>query len=500
MTADAAGSAHVKVDKDRFFKEIGYVPHAEQLKFHCSLARFRVAVCGRRFGKSTMASRDLEPHLFLPKKRFWIVGPTYDLAEKEFRVVWDDLIINKQLGRNRKVKKAYNKKQGDMYIEFPWGTRLEARSADHPENLVGEALDGVILSEAAKQKTETWERFLRPALADNRGFATFPTTPEGFNWVHKLYQLGKHPDHKNWESWRFPSWANTVIYPGGRQDPEILEIESTTIPDWFDQEIAALFTAFVGKIYGEFDEETHVERVEYDPALPNYIAFDWGFVNPMAAVEFQVTPRDEIRIWREHYKTYTTLNDFLAEMKAREQPEGYKINLCFGDAADPQAIETVNKEFAPCIGDPRAKENWREGVMLVKKFMQLRDTGLVSDEYGTPIMRPGLVVDHDCTWFIHETNNYKTKKMPKGNNAPEGDEKKENHTLDAIRYGLVHLYIVGVNYHLSDVADVNGLGLTARAMPSGGSIITSTGVGDSAGSSGSDIDPFAGIFTMEGRF
>jgi len=429
-----------------------------------------------------MAARDLEPNLFLPKKRFWIVGPTYDLAEKEFRVIWDDLIIGKQFGRDKRIKKAYNKKQGDMYIQFPWGTRLEARSADHPENLVGEALDGVILSEAAKQKLETWERFLRPALADKRGFATFPTTPEGFNWIHKLYQLGRHPDHPGWESWRFPSWANTVVYPGGRNDPEILEIESTTIPDWFDQEIGALFTAFVGKIYAEFDEEVHVpkEGVKYDPALPNYIAFDWGFTNPMAAIEFQVTPRDEIRIWREMYLPYTTLNDYITLMKKRKQPEGYKIDLCFGDAADPQAIATVNQDLAPCIGDPLAKENWREGITLVKTFLKLRDTGLVADEYGTPLMRPGFVVDHDCVHTIHEFNNYKTKKAPVGTNAPELGQKVEDHALDAIRYGLVHLFIIGCNYHLEDV--MQGIG----------------SMGSLQRQDGTDIDPYQGLFTMEG--
>lgn len=474
-------SGTLRIDKGRFFESVGYVPHAEQEKFHASPARFRVAVCGRRFGKSTMAARDLEPYLFLPKKRFWIVGPTYDLAEKEFRVIWDDLIIGKQFGRDKRIKKAYNKKQGDMYIQFPWGTRLEARSADHPENLVGEALDGVILSEAAKQKLETWERFLRPALADKRGFATFPTTPEGFNWIHKLYQLGRNPEHPNWEAWRFPSWANSVVYPGGRDDPEILEIEKTTIPDWFDQEIGALFTAFVGKIYAEFDEEQHVPRegVQYDPALPNYIAFDWGFTNPMAAIEFQVTPRDEIRVWREMYLSYTTLNDYIELMKKREQPPGYKIDLCFGDAADPQAIATVNKDLAPCIGDPLAKENWREGVQLVKSFLQLQDTGLVADEHGTPLMRPRFVIDHGCTHMIHEFNNYKTKKAPAGNNAPELGQKVEDHTLDAIRYGLVHLFIIGCNYHLEDVMVGGGTGMLMRE-------------------DGTDIDPYSGTFTMEG--
>jgi hypothetical protein len=443
------------VNRSTYFQKIGYEPHLEQARFHESSARFRVPVCGRRFGKSTMAARDLEPHLFEPRKMYWVVGPTYDLAEKEFRVVWDDLIVGQGLGRDKRVKKAYNKKQGDMYIEFPWRTRFEARSADHPENLVGEALDGVIVSEAAKQREDTWKRFLNPALSDKRGFATFPTTPEGYNWLHKMWQLGQNPEHKDWESWQFPSWANTVVFPGGREDPEILRIERETSLEWFLQEIAAEFSAFVGKIYGEWNERTHVQKVEYNPAWPNYIAFDWGFTNPLAAIEFQVTPMDQVRIWREHYLGYTTLPDHFKIMQAREQPEGYKINMCFGDAADPQAVAQTSAGFAPCYADPAAKENWRLGVDVVKRFLKLRDVGLF-DEHERPIEVPGLVADHSCVNVIREFNNYKSKAPIRGNNVPEMGQKQDDHALDAIRYGLMHLFELGANYHLEDVMELPG--------------------------------------------
>jgi hypothetical protein len=438
------------MDRNNFFATIAYAPHIEQRRFHDSLARFRVACCGRRFGKSTMAARDLEPHLFDPKKMFWIVGPTYDLAEKEFRIIWDDLIIGKKLGQDKRVRKAYNKKQGDMFIEFPWRTRIEARSADHPENLVGEALDGVIISEAAKQKPDTWERFISPALSDKRGFATFPTTPEGYNWLYGLWQQGRNPEHPDWESWQFPSWANTAVYPGGRQDPEILRLERETIPEWFAQEIGAEFSAFVGKIYGEWSEVDHVQEVKYNPLLPNYIAFDWGYTNPLAAIEFQVTPMDEVRVWREHYQAYTTLPDHFAIMRSREQPEGYKIDLTFGDSADPEAIATVNGHFAPCIGDPMAKDNWRQGVMVVKRFLKKYDTGLL-DEYERPIEKARLAVDHSCVHTIKEFNNYKAKSAPRGNNVPEMGQKVEDHAMDALRYGLMHLFELGAQYHLGDV-------------------------------------------------
>jgi hypothetical protein len=439
------------ISKDKFFEQIGYEPHSSgQWTYHKSKARFRLPCCGRRYGKSTMAGKDLEPELFQKGRFYWIVGPTYDLGEKEFRVVWDDLVVKAKLGRDRRLKKAYNKRSGEMYIEFPWQTRVEVRSATHPDSLVGEGLDGAIMSEAAKHKKETWERFIRPALSDRRGWAVFPTTPEGHNWYYDLYMMGLNPNIPAYQSWRFPSWENPVIYPGGRTDEEILLLEQTTTKEWFDQEIGADFSSFVGKIYGEFDEQVHCAEFEFNPNWPNYIAFDWGFVNPLAAVEFQVDPWDNIWIWRVHYKSYTTLEDHIAELQDREQPNGYHVNLCFGDAADPEAAQVVTEKFCTCLADPEAKTNWREGIDLVKTFLKLRQVGEI-DEYGTPLELPKLFVHFRCKDLIREFNSYKAKEGTAGRNPREVADGVDDHCLDALRYGLVHLYKLNVNTHLSEV-------------------------------------------------
>ncbi len=140
-----------KIDMVKYFEMIGYKPHPRQMLFHKSSARFRVPCCGRRFGKSMMGARDEEPRLLLPDRRVWAVGPTYDLAEKEFRVIWNDMIIGLELARDKRVRKAYNKRSGEMYIEFPWQTRIECRSADHPENLVGEGHVGALRAACARR-------------------------------------------------------------------------------------------------------------------------------------------------------------------------------------------------------------------------------------------------------------------------------------------------------------------------------------------------------------
>jgi hypothetical protein len=392
----------------------------------------------------------------------WIVGPTYDLAEKEFRVIWNDLIVNQKLGRDKRVRRAYSKRAGDMHIQFPWGTRVECRSAEHPEYLVGEALDHVIMSEAAKHKRETWERYIRPALADRRGSADFPTTPEGFNWLHDLWQLGhqkKYRDGKIFESWKFPSWANSAVYPGGRNDEEILLLEDTTEPEWFLQEIGADFASFVGKIFPEWDETRHVMTEEYKfiPGWPNYIAFDWGYTNPLAAVEFQVSPLDEVFVWREYYKKFRTLPTVAAELEARDQPSGYHLDMGFGDPADPEACAAMSQLLGVNIWGPKEVKGdytWRDGIDLMASFM--KPVEMLQDKWGAPIELPRYHVAFDAKNHIRELNNYRSTEPVKGRNVPEMSNKVEDHTIDSMRYALLCLFKMGAHGRHLTPAMVSG--------------------------------------------
>ena len=171
--------------KKKWFKFTDYAPHTGQERLHYPPRdpRFIVAVCGRRWGKSVGASKEIELVITQPKKRAWVVAPTYQTAEKVFREVWDVMINKKQMPTRRA---SYR----DMYIEFEWGSVFEAKSADNPPSLVGEGLDLLVLDEAAKQKKKTWEMYLRPTLSDRKGKAIFNTTPEGYNWIYELYLRG----------------------------------------------------------------------------------------------------------------------------------------------------------------------------------------------------------------------------------------------------------------------------------------------------------------------
>jgi hypothetical protein len=144
------------------------------------------------------------------------------------------------------------------------------------------------------------------------------------------------------------------------------------------------------------------------------------------------------------------LEEHLGILKAREQPPGYRVNLCFGDAADPEATEYVTQHFQTCISDPESKTNWREGIDLVKTFLKLRQVGEI-DEYGTPLELPKLFVHFRCKDLIREFNSYKAREGTAGRNPREIAEGADDHCLDALRYGLMHLFRLGVNRHLDEI-------------------------------------------------
>jgi hypothetical protein len=176
-----------------------------------------------------------------------------------------------------------------------------------------------------------------------------------------------------------------------------------------------------------------------------------------------------------------TLPQHLAELKRRDQPPGYHLDLAFGDAADPGAAVQVSQELVPCFALPEAKSGiakggkqesgWREGVELVNGFLKLRQTG-EADEYGTPLEEPKLFVDHSCVNTIKEFNNYRAPSAARtGNlrNLREAAQPFDDHALDAIRYALMHIYKLGCRSRLSDVYNLADLAVATSTFAEGSS-------------------------------
>ena len=214
--------------------------HEKQLEIYKDPHRFKVVCCGRRFGKTRMASYIvIIKALAEPDQMIWLVSPKYS----QTMIIWR--MLRKYLPKDY----VANIKEGELYIELVNGSTIWAKSADNPDALVGEGLDFLVMDEAARVKQDAWETALQPALIDRKGEAIFISTPKGKNWFYNLYLRGITQDESDYKSFNYTSWDNPTL------DPSELEKRRLELPeDIYRQEIQAEFIEGGGEVFQGVNE------------------------------------------------------------------------------------------------------------------------------------------------------------------------------------------------------------------------------------------------------
>lgn len=427
--------------KNRIWPALNYSPNPAQVPIHNDHTRNRVVAAGRRTGKSTAGGHELVPEAYRAyfnkakledlgiRMEFWIVGPNYTDAEKEYRVFYNDC---KKLGMPfDRPGTYYDARSGNMQVSMWDGKFLvSAKSAAHPESLVGEGLFGVIMAEAAKQKASVWTKYVRPTLADFQGWALFNSTPEGKNWFYEYWQKGQDPEEKEWSSHRFPSWFNTRVFPGGRKDPEILSMENDLTVEAFNQEVGAQFSDYVGRVFKDWDEEVHVRNLTFDPSLPIYIATDYGWTNPNVALFIQKDVWDNLYIIGEYYERGRTDEEMADDLLARFPVYCDKARELYPDPEDPGASAVLARKLRLQVrgGTGGARKTRLD---LIRKWLKVVNTHLPE---GHEARVPKLFVDRKCVHTIREMDAYRypEKKADSDKNSLEEPLKKDDHVPEAL--------------------------------------------------------------------
>ena len=227
------------LDKQAFFAKIGYSPHPGQFKMHENPARFRTLACGARWGKTTCSARELMFGMLKPDSRFWVVSETYDLANKVFReVLWTWLRVRPDF--------IEDYSESRMYIRTAIDSELFGKSANHPESLLGESLDGVAIDEPPIMRENIWTEFLMPRLMDRRGWAFFTGTPKGKGWYYHLFKRGLVPGQSDYYSQEGPSWENPII---DRVQLEREKSDGIWTERFWQQEVLGMFLEDSGAVF-----------------------------------------------------------------------------------------------------------------------------------------------------------------------------------------------------------------------------------------------------------
>lgn len=417
------------------------------------------------------------------RREFWIVGPEYVDAEKEFRVFFDKISI---LGIPMdKPGSYYSAMTGDLKISLWDGAFiLQGKSEARPTSLVGEALSGVIMAEAAKMKENTWTQLIRPALSDFKGWALFTTTPEGKNWFYDLYTKAIEPTNQGWDGFRMPSWRNPHVFGSQTTDADVKKLlrlmdanrhltsfeivskanlsvheeitqmaNDLTLP-MFQQEVAADFTDFVGKVFGDFDEETHCRMLPFRPDWETVAAVDYGFTNPNVWLLIQIGPWGEINVVDELHEPGLTADEFAREILRRGLcPDN--LTEFYPDPASPgdtRILETLfRRNGKRATARPHTGGELKDRLDIIRLAFKNRvnDTELNKERWRGPeredLRRPQLMVSTRCVKTIHEFTNYRYPKRKDENVETSARRfelpmKKDDHAPEALGRFMIGKY------------------------------------------------------------
>lgn len=468
-------------------------------------ARFKVLAAGRRWGKSLITSLMALSVLMQINRRVWIIAPDYGLGEKVFRELYNILVNQLKIIEPGKPGKGKARNQkGDYYLETPWGSVLEVKSMERPDSLAGEALDFVIVDEAALEDNleNIWSQMIQPTLMDKEGSAIFISTPRGRNGFYKLYLTGKQGlrqrlgdleitqgthgvdnDMTDWSSFQRTSYDNPLLASDAeRSKAEVDAAYKRAVLSGkvvqFKQEYLADFESVSDIVFpGFYTEKTdsnlypNVVDYKWHPDNgPIYAACDHNFARPASTIFAQVNQYGDVIIFDERFTKHTT-----TYMQGRQIAD--KQAALHSRAVDiwqeEQAIQSSRRKvhfknvIADISGDqvqlngraawddmqdalgyrPVGLKQPREtGLNLARlwmQFPQFDDRGRpLLDSKGEQATLPKFFVNSSCVNTIYALTTAKFKGGKSGNLKEDYEETIDGYEglLDCIRYLMVYLF------------------------------------------------------------
>jgi len=377
--------------------------------------RYLVIDCGRRAGKSTIASLRMLWFASENKKTItWYIAPNYKQAKS---IMWSMLmdLIPPQVIRK--------KNETELKIVLVNGSEIYLKGAEDPDTLRGVRIDFCIFDECAfiKKWDEVW-KVTRPTLMDSKADVWFISTPNGFNHFKDLYE--KVDD--DWKSFKFTTYDNPYI-PKDEIDKSKEEMDENS----FAQEILGEFKKMSGLVYKMFSRETHMVQI---PDLIGYTftrAIDFGFSHKTALGYFAINSTGtEIYMYDGVYESGLVMTDIATATKIKDA--GKIINNPVGDSAQPLYLEELSREGVHFNPIKKGPDSVQLGIVKVAELLKIRaDTG-----------KPTLMFNKNLQWVADEFEKYRWMENKTQGVIKNTPLKREDDAMDMIRYFAMN-YMLG---------------------------------------------------------
>ena len=363
--------------------------------------RFRVLLCGRRWGKTTLATKEIKAMAVQTEAKICYVAPTYQQSRD---IAWE--LLKKEL---LPITIQANESRLEIRVRNIRNTEstIYLRGWESIETLRGQAFDFVILDEVAMMRNFwiNWQEIIRPTLTDRKGIVMFISTPKGFNHFYDLYNLeSKDPEFK---SFHFSSYDNPHI-----PKEEIDQAKNQMTEDRFCQEYMADFRKTEGLVYKEFIRNKHLYAKLPDKEYIRILGIDFGFTAPCAILDIKKDKDGHYWIDSEWYKRGKT-DEEIAEMAM-----SYKAELIYPDPEAPEKVEIMRRRGLNVREVVKGKDSISTGISKLRELLK----------------QGRIHIQINCVNLIYEFETYSYPEKRPDNNEPEKPIKENDHALDALRY------------------------------------------------------------------
>jgi hypothetical protein len=308
--------------------------HTAQQTIIDSPARFKVLICGRRFGKTAVCIDTIVNHLLNGRSCAYF-APTFRMASEAWREVKRIMLPLISDG-------AENEWRLEMYT----GGLFECWSlmSSTAETVRGRKYHYVVIDEAALiPSSDLWHSAIRPLLTDYQGGALFASTPRGRNWLWELYLQGQNPEYAEWESWRYATGANPYIRA------EEIEAAKQGMPErFFRQEYEAEFLDDGGVVFRNIQNVCMGEAEAAWQSGQSYVfGVDWGKDKDFTCVSVMTKEGRQVYLERFNQIGWEIQRGRLAHLHDRFKP--YVI-LAEANSIGSVNIEALRNEGLPIQG------------------------------------------------------------------------------------------------------------------------------------------------------
>ena len=151
-------------------KDTNFKLHKTQSEVAVDLHRFRVLLCGRRWGKTTLAIDTIKARASIADSRIAYIAPTYQQARD---IAWEQL-------KRECTEASQSINEARLEIRLVNGSLIILRGWESIETLRGQQFDLIVIDEVAMMRSFAllWQEVIRPTLTDTKGEALFISTPK----------------------------------------------------------------------------------------------------------------------------------------------------------------------------------------------------------------------------------------------------------------------------------------------------------------------------------